>query len=926
MKKILSIIVACSIILGLFNIQVNSESISLSTFESRLNSLKGYTNVSQIYNSKYNGSACYKDLSGHSSWECMAWASKVFDTIWNSSIKQNRTIHRNVANICVGDYVRYRGNGSFDHSIFITKISGETLYYTDGNAGKSYNVVAFDKTTTKTLLQSRLNNTLYKSQEGQSQGFIIHHNSNNLGTGATQSNTSSQPAPQTGSGKLKNDLYTLKNASSGFMMNVYAGKDANGTKVTTWEYDGTTDQRIYLQHQGNDKYLLKFNASGAGRVIDVNRGASLSAPIDEHDKIDIWTADDHEAQLVYVNFAGNGAYTLELSSKPGYVISASNASAAGTNGTQLELLRYTGADYQKWIFCDTSANKVNPCNHTNTQEKAGQTRYEQYDDGYHMLVTSYDIYCSECGEKTGSSQDKTSRLPHSLISGKCTPCGYTEPVTETPAPENSEPEVIIPETEECKHEDAIQQPSSDKTSEISVKDEQYHIVKNYYDLYCQKCDKIITSDLIETYDEEHSMTNNVCDKCDYTVTVEEEPCNHGKTIKQASYDMQDEITIKDDKSHTVTLYYNSYCTECKTVISSNLCDTYDEMHTIYNNKCDICGYTKQTVTPNPNNDITVTLNGSPITFDQPPIIKNNRSLVPLRAIFEALGATVEWDGTAKTVTATKGDTVVLLTIGSNQIYVNGIAKTLDVPACITGNRTLAPARAVSESFDCKVDWDGELRRVLITTNEADTQTDNVQENQSRILKDFAQNDFEKQTLKMQVAASESIANYDGLMLDAYQKIIDYSLIDIDKDNNLELIISSEPLVEDWDAIDAFWGGNCLSIWDCDDNGTIKCVLAKRGQDSRAAFKYYIIEDNGEMYIYEGTSENNSSGRLIQQNRYVYDGNSVTPYEMIYLHESYSEPQKNIATVNSIEYSLEYVDALMTSNANESNIFHSLFDY
>ncbi len=113
-------------------------------------------------------------------------------------------------------------------------------------------------------------------------------------------------------------------------------------------------------------------------------------------------------------------------------------------------------------------------------------------------------------------------------------------------------------------------------------------------------------------------------------------------------------------------------------------------------------------------EITVIINGTPVAFDQPPIIQNDRTLVPLRAIFEALGGTVGWDDVTQTVTSVKGDITVRLTIGSNLLYVNEAAVKLDVPAQLVNGRTLVPARAVAESFRCKVDWDEKTQTVLIT--------------------------------------------------------------------------------------------------------------------------------------------------------------------------------------------------------------------
>ncbi len=111
--------------------------------------------------------------------------------------------------------------------------------------------------------------------------------------------------------------------------------------------------------------------------------------------------------------------------------------------------------------------------------------------------------------------------------------------------------------------------------------------------------------------------------------------------------------------------------------------------------------------------IVVTINGSPVRFSQEPIIKDGRTLVPMRKIFETLGATVEWDDKTKTVTATRGETEIVLQIGSNLLIVNDRVVELDVPAMIENDRTMVPARAVAESLDCQVDWDGNTRTVMI---------------------------------------------------------------------------------------------------------------------------------------------------------------------------------------------------------------------
>jgi len=111
--------------------------------------------------------------------------------------------------------------------------------------------------------------------------------------------------------------------------------------------------------------------------------------------------------------------------------------------------------------------------------------------------------------------------------------------------------------------------------------------------------------------------------------------------------------------------------------------------------------------------ISVYLNGSELYFDQSPIIENDRTLVPFRAIFEALGAEVSWDETTRTAIGKLNDTTIQLTIGNETSYVNAQPIPLDVPPKIMNDRTLVPLRVIAENFGFKVGWDDKEQRVDI---------------------------------------------------------------------------------------------------------------------------------------------------------------------------------------------------------------------
>lgn len=373
---------------------------------------------------------------------------------------------------------------------------------------------------------------------------------------------------QSGSGSsgeqtVDDGLYTIKNASSGYMMNVYAGKDANGTKVTTWEYDGTTDQRIYIQHKGSGKYLLKFNASSSGRVIDVNRGASLTASIDDGDKIDIWTADDLEAQYFMINEVGNNMYTFELASKQGHVIAATNDSAAASNGTQLQLKSYTGASCQKWYLCDTSGNVIGACSHSRTTNKATNTSYSKKNESSHTVVTTYNKVCSDCGEvlKKGQTEQKTEA--HSIKNNKCGKCGYAVVMEEPEVPEEEGQEEVI----ECNHNNTYRNRLNIE-SKYTPKDAEKHIVTEYYNISCTDCSSIVTEKIQEDSEENHVIENGVC-VCGYTEPKRERTVNDGLyNIKNvASGYMMNVYGGKDVNGTKVTVWENDNSNDQKIYIS-----------------------------------------------------------------------------------------------------------------------------------------------------------------------------------------------------------------------------------------------------------------------------------------------------------------------------------------------------------------------
>lgn len=119
--------------------------------------------------------------------------------------------------------------------------------------------------------------------------------------------------------------------------------------------------------------------------------------------------------------------------------------------------------------------------------------------------------------------------------------------------------------------------------------------------------------------------------------------------------------------------------------------------------------------------IKVEINGSTLKVDgQEPVLIDGRTFVPMRAIFEALGAKVTWNGGERSVIGVKDATAVKLTIDSKQAALNGRSITLDVAPQLVNGSTLVPVRFISESLGAEVTWDDVKRVVSIRTEETST--------------------------------------------------------------------------------------------------------------------------------------------------------------------------------------------------------------
>jgi phosphoglycolate phosphatase-like HAD superfamily hydrolase len=120
------------------------------------------------------------------------------------------------------------------------------------------------------------------------------------------------------------------------------------------------------------------------------------------------------------------------------------------------------------------------------------------------------------------------------------------------------------------------------------------------------------------------------------------------------------------------------------------------------------------------------VNGKRPNFDVQPFVENGRTLVPFRAMAEALEAEVSFDAATRTVTVKRGDTMVQLQLGSSVAWINGVEYPLDVPAQTVQNRTVIPMRFLAEAFGAEVTFDPETQSIIVieseTTDAAATDT------------------------------------------------------------------------------------------------------------------------------------------------------------------------------------------------------------
>ncbi|MCU6792883.1 stalk domain-containing protein [Paenibacillus sp. WQ 127069] len=128
------------------------------------------------------------------------------------------------------------------------------------------------------------------------------------------------------------------------------------------------------------------------------------------------------------------------------------------------------------------------------------------------------------------------------------------------------------------------------------------------------------------------------------------------------------------------------------------------------------------------NKITVVIDGKTQNYEQAPTLIENLTFVPMRAIFEVLGATVLWDDSTRTVNAKKNDIELQLSIGSSKAKVNGSQVALEVAPQLVNGYTMIPLRFVGEALNAKVNWEDTTQTVMISSNAKPTANNIIKPN------------------------------------------------------------------------------------------------------------------------------------------------------------------------------------------------------
>lgn len=147
------------------------------------------------------------------------------------------------------------------------------------------------------------------------------------------------------------------------------------------------------------------------------------------------------------------------------------------------------------------------------------------------------------------------------------------------------------------------------------------------------------------------------------------------------------------------------------------------------------------------NGPTLVLDGEVLETPDPPVIRNGRTLLPAKILFETMGGTVSWNNDLRETTIELNDTVVQLRIDNPVALVDGVEMTMDVPPTIINSRTYVPVNFAATNLGCEVLWDAVNRIVTVNSPVKDTNIMNIEVLEAG------------NTIRVQISGDEIIHNY-----------------------------------------------------------------------------------------------------------------------------------------------------------------------
>lgn len=268
---------------------------------------------------------------------------------------------------------------------------------------------------------------------------------------------------------------------------------------------------------------------------------------------------------------------------------------------------------------------------------------------------------------------------------------------------------------------------------------------------------------------------------------------------------------------------------------------------------------------------TITLDGKKVAADAEPEMVNNRTMVPVSAIVDALGGESSWDQASHTATFVKGSDTVKVTIGSTTATVNGVKKTLDVVPYLVrvnnsgGARTMVPLRFISEAFNYDVDWDNATRTVIITSPAAAPVVPeaSITISSTKIVTgQKISGDSSNTYTNVNITASTSLksGNYKGTWLSSpYRYYIDFS--DSKLGNDASITKSNSVSGSQVTSVRAGNQGNNVVriVVDMESKVTPKISYSSDGKTMTLSFKEKAVSDTGNNSGSDGDDKENNSG-------------------------------------------------------------------